>query len=173
MDTFHFTNIAPQHNDFNTKTWNDLEDHMLDNANVHNLKLSVFTGPVFSSRDREYRDVLLPQQYWKVVVMATEDEELRATAYMLSQSGLIEEFERVFTFGAFRTYQVEVAGIERLTELDFGNLRNVDPMRREAREARARRILEGQEALTIFGEPIRPDDGNVRVLERIEDIVFN
>ena len=31
-DTFHFTNSCPQHKDLNQKTWNDLEDYVLQNA---------------------------------------------------------------------------------------------------------------------------------------------
>jgi endonuclease G len=54
-DTFHYTNSCPQHKDLNQKTWNDLEDYVLLNAGKHQLKLNVFTGPVFRRRSG-YRD---------------------------------------------------------------------------------------------------------------------
>ncbi|MCL5997889.1 MAG: DNA/RNA non-specific endonuclease, partial [Chloroflexi bacterium] len=70
-DTFHLTNCAPQHKLFNRNksTWAGLEDYILSNAIATNLKVSVFTGPVFGDGDPEYRGVKLPQQYWKVVVI--------------------------------------------------------------------------------------------------------
>ncbi|MDQ3707343.1 MAG: DNA/RNA non-specific endonuclease [Chloroflexota bacterium] len=126
-DTFHYTNATPQHKDLNQKTWNDLEDHILDNAGAHKLKVTVFTGPVFSDGDPEYRSFLLPRQFWKVVVIVKEDDrKLSATGYILSQQDLLSHLE--FAFGQFRTYQVPVAQIEDLTGLDFGNLRTFDPL---------------------------------------------
>lgn len=171
-DTFHFTNATPQHKDFNQKTWNDLENYILDNAGAFDLKISVFTGPVFREDDKVYRSVKIPQQYWKIVVMVNDRRKLLATGYMISQSDLIENLERVFTFGAFRTYQVEIAKIEELTGLDFGDLRNFDPMREEARRERAEGIHEGRE-INRRGERVSPDNGFFRVLERLEDIVLN
>lgn len=87
-DTFHYTNASPQHEGLNQVTWNDLEDYLLDNAEAHELKISVFTGPVFRPGDRSYRDIELPEEFWKVVVMARPDGNNRlvphATAYLLS-----------------------------------------------------------------------------------------
>jgi len=39
---------------------------------------------------------------------------------------LIEDLK--FTFGEYKTYQVPIKKIELLTKLDFGNLRNFDPL---------------------------------------------
>jgi endonuclease G len=50
-DTFHFSNCSPQHKNLNQKTWSDLEDYILRNADVHDLKVNVFTGPVFNQND--------------------------------------------------------------------------------------------------------------------------
>ncbi len=125
-DTFHYTNSSPQHKDFNQKVWNDLEEYILDNAGAHELKITVFTGPIFRADDRAYRGTLLPREFWKVVVMVKEETgELSATAYMLSQANLLTDLE--FVFGQFRTYQVPVTHVEKLTGLKFGKLRNFDP----------------------------------------------
>ena len=130
-DTFHFTNCSPQHAKFNQgKTlWAGLEDYILKNADLEDLKVSVFTGPVFDESDREYRNVRLPSSYWKVVAIVKAGGALSATAYLLSQSGLIADLEEAFTYGAYRTYQVPVSRIEELTTLDFGPLRDADPLR--------------------------------------------
>ncbi|MEO8286269.1 MAG: DNA/RNA non-specific endonuclease [Chloroflexota bacterium] len=130
-DTFHFTNACPQHKDFNQKTWNDLEDYVLDNAGAHNLKIMVFTGPVFQDADPPYRGIKLPQEFWKVVVMVrASDMKLSATAYMLSQKNLISDL-REFVFGQFKTYQLPIRQLETLTGLNFGKLHTYDPLDRQ------------------------------------------
>jgi endonuclease G, mitochondrial len=126
-DTFHFTNACPQHKDLNQKEWSELEDYVLDNAGAHGLKVSVFTGPVFGKRDRPYRGVRLPEQFWKVVAFVDErGGKLCATAYVLSQTDFLTNL--VFVYGQFRTYQVPVTLVEQLTGLDFGVLKEGDPL---------------------------------------------
>jgi endonuclease G len=128
-DTFHFTNCTPQHKDFNQnqQTWAGLEDYVLDHADAEDFKVSVFTGPVFSNGDPDYRGYKLPRQFWKVVVMVRPGGKLSATAYLLSQASLIKNLDEAFVFGAYKTYQVAVKKIEGLTGLNFGNLRTFDP----------------------------------------------
>jgi len=139
-DTFHFTNCAPQHSGFNQSplTWHGLEDHILNNASSHELKVSVFTGPVLADDDPVYRGVALPRRYWKVVVTIREDGSPSVTAYLLSQEQLIDDLAaEVFTFGAYRTFQVPVLEIEGLTGLGFGDeLRAADPLIQRAAAAR-------------------------------------
>ena len=126
-DTFHFTNAAPQHKHLNRRTWLSLEDYILNNADNHDLKVSGFTGPVFRADDMTYRGVYrLPAEFWKVVVMVKPGRELSATAYLQTQKNLLEDLE--FAYGAYKTYQVPVARIEAITGLDFGPLRDHDPL---------------------------------------------
>ncbi|WP_206784691.1 DNA/RNA non-specific endonuclease [Amycolatopsis sp. MtRt-6] len=131
-DTFHFTNCSPQHKDFNQNktTWAGLEDYVLNNADNHDLKVSVLTGPVLAADDDQYRGVQLPRQFWKVVAMVRKDGTLSATAYLLSQAELIEGLEAAteFNYGAYRTYQVPVHRIADLTGLSFGDLPAADPL---------------------------------------------
>ncbi|QDY44796.1 endonuclease [Planococcus glaciei] len=124
--TFHFTNCAPQHKNFNQKTWLDLENYLLDNAGDYGLKVTVFTGPVFRDSDVAYRGCQIPSQFWKVAVLRKEDGSLSATAYLQSQENLLGDLE--FVYGDFQTYQVPVTQIEELTGLGFGELRNFDPL---------------------------------------------
>lgn len=138
-DTFHFTNCIPQHRRFNRESslWAGLEDYILDNTDNRDLRVSVFTGPVFDeANDIRYRGLRLPLQFWKVVVMVRENGRLSATGYLLSQESLLRGMNREalrpspesFEFGAYRTYQVPVGRIERLTGLDFGALPGSDPL---------------------------------------------
>lgn len=131
-DTFHFTNCAPQHEQFNrnASTWAGLEDYILENAENEGFKVSVFSGPVFADDDEDYHGVKLPRQFWKVVTMAKTPGLLSATAYLLSQESLIDGMEAAvaFSYGAYETFQVQVGEIERLTGLSFGSLSEFDPL---------------------------------------------
>ena len=128
-DTFHFTNCSPQHKNLNQKTWLELEDYILKNADVYDLKVNVFTGPVFNNNDLIYRGkYLIPSEFWKVVTIIKNDDKksISSTAYLQTQKQLIENLK--FIFGEFKTYQVQIKKIESLTALDFGDLRNFDPL---------------------------------------------
>jgi endonuclease G, mitochondrial len=148
-DTFHFTNCSPQHKDFNQNqtTWAGLEDYILENAIAHDLRVSVFTGPVLSPQDPQYRGVQLPRQYWKVVAMVKDDGAISATAYLLSQGSLLQGLEEEFSFGAYRTYQASIRTVEELTGLEFGDLKEADPA--EAVEALGREALGVREISTL------------------------
>jgi endonuclease G, mitochondrial len=125
-DTFHFTNCAPQHSKLNQKNWLDLENYILNNAENSNLKVTVFTGPVFRVDDIIYRGVQIPAEFWKIAVIVKKDGNLSATAYLQTQKNLIENLE--FAYGEYKTYQVPISKIETLTGLDFEDLRDHDPI---------------------------------------------
>ena len=124
-DTFHYSNAAPQHERLNQRDWVGLEEYLLDALGDENLKASVFTGPLFSECDREYRGVQIPEAFWKVVALLAEDDNVRVTAYLLGQANFLPDIE--FAFGDYKTYQTSVAKIEELTDLDFGDLKQLDP----------------------------------------------
>ena len=146
IDTFHYTNAAPQHARLNQRTWLALEDYLLDSAIENNLRITVFTGPVFRDSDATYRnDYRIPQEFWKVVAMVTPSVKLHATGYRLSHRELVGDLE--FLFGEFRTYQVAIATIEGLTGLTFGRLSDFDPMGQT--EAAPVRVINGVEDLSL------------------------
>lgn len=145
-DTFHYTNAAPQHKDFNQKTWLQLEDYVLDNADVANLKVSVFTGPIFKEDDLVYRGLKLPREFWKIVVIVNAATgKLSATAYILSQASLLPGVE--FVYGQFKTYQVPIKYVESKTGLKFGKLPTYDPKGKE--EALPVHVVSGPEDLVL------------------------
>ena len=126
-DTFHFSNCSPQHKNLNQKTWLGLEDYILKNADVHDLKVNVFTGPVFNKNDLVYRGkYLVPSEFWKVVTIIKNDNTMSSTAYLQTQKQLITDLK--FVFGEYKTYQILITKIESLTGLNFGNLRDSDPI---------------------------------------------
>ena len=126
-DTFYWTNCTPQHEKFNPRSWLRLEEYVLDNAINHDLKVSVFTGPVFRHRDKRYRGHQIPQDYWKILTfMNMKKGRLSATSYLLSQSEFMDDLE--FAYGAYKTYQVPIQKIINLTNIDFDYLKQYDPL---------------------------------------------
>jgi endonuclease G, mitochondrial len=140
-DSFFYTNIAPQHASINQGVWSDLEDFVLDNTRIHDLKIAVLTGCVFRPDDRPYRGFQLPEDFWKVLALVNEDtSQLSVTGYIVSQRNLVDDIQE-FVFGAFRTFQVSVRTIEEQTGLSFGDLSLFDPFRSmESLGFRARRL---------------------------------
>jgi endonuclease G len=145
-DTFHFTNATPQHHEFNAgeTLWLGLEDYVLDNAENHELAISVFTGPVLAADDDAYRGVQLPRQFWKVVAMVKASGQLSVTGYLLSQAALIAELpgeEEEFNYGAYRTFQVPVRKIAGLTGLGMAPHIAGDPLERREPAPPPRELL--------------------------------
>lgn len=125
-ETFFYTNCAPQHKSLNRDIWLDLEDYILRNVNKRDMKVSVFNGPVFSEHDMFYKGVQIPESFWKVVV-SNNGNGIHATAYILSQKKWLTDLE--FVFGPYRTYQVPVSLVEKLSHLSFGpDITQNDPL---------------------------------------------
>jgi endonuclease G len=162
LDTFHYTNIAPQHDAFNRKNlhqgddprgldvalWGQLEKHILEQTMfTTKFAAQIFSGPLLDEGDPvldAYPEIPYPVRYWKVLAALDSDGKLSATAFLLDQSDVIGRFglDEAAPFGAFKTYQVRVAQIERLTGLTFtsgqgASLSKVDPL--ESASVRRRR----------------------------------
>ena len=150
VDTFHYTNAAPQHSEMNQgkELWLGLEDYILESARTSGFKACVFTGPVNRDDDREIKPgVLVPREFWKLVVMVNaERKSLHATAYLLSQGDLIRdllekrdrtEANEGFVFGPYRTFQIAVSDLADATGYDLSAYVDADPLAaaERAREA--------------------------------------
>ncbi|MBN9213498.1 MAG: hypothetical protein ABS62_05705 [Microbacterium sp. SCN 70-200] len=88
-DSFYFTNITPQLNDFNQASrgglWGRLEDDLLAEARLTEQRISVFGGPLLTDADPVYRDAGIPTAYWKMFVYRI-DGELRLQGFLLRQN---------------------------------------------------------------------------------------
>ncbi|WP_440710240.1 DNA/RNA non-specific endonuclease [Herbiconiux sp. YIM B11900] len=137
-DTFAYTNAAPQAAEFNQskELWNGLEDHVLAYAQAGQLKLSVFTGPVFDPSDQVYRGIRIPQWFWKVAAWYDVGRDrLAAAGFLLEQTVQLSEIDLESAAGArapapdataalgpFRTFQLPVADIVHSTGLAMPEL---------------------------------------------------
>ena len=127
-DTFHATNAVPQIQPFNAGIWNNLEDYALQNARQDDMRICVFTGPIFAEDDPVYFDVAVPVRFWKIIAFIHDQTgKLCATGYTMSQRDFLPGAE--FVYGRFQTYQNSIAEIEGLTGLSFGELAQSDPFR--------------------------------------------
>jgi endonuclease G len=144
-DTFHFTNCTPQFWVFNeqAKYWAGIEDYVLDNSRAEHERVTVFTGPVFTNDDPNYRYVKVPKQFWKILVRVENDIVL-ATALLADQSSLFgklpEGIERFDDTSKISQYQTSVKVIEKITGLDFGSLRDSDTFQPGHGESLGKRI---------------------------------
>lgn len=157
-DTFHFTNCTPQVGAFNSgrSLWQGIENHVLDNARVDDLRVCVFTGPVLAVDDPPYRqDVFpgfrVPLRFWKVAVWE-DGGELAALALLADQAPVLREIpegaEDLGDVEELEEFIATVPWIEEMTGLDFGEaVRSADLHEevgpeavREARRVAPRRV---------------------------------
>lgn len=118
-DSFFYTNITPQMDDFNQSSknglWGELEDAVFADVDVDDLKVSVFGGPVFQDDDRTFRGVKIPREFWKVITF-TEQGTLKAKAFLLTQN--LDQIEAL-ELDEFRVFQVTLGELEGRTQLLF------------------------------------------------------
>jgi endonuclease G len=142
MDTFHFTNAAPQVQAYNDSDWGDLEDYLLDKAQGTEKKLTVFTGPIyreddpFYGRKREGGPWQIPLSFWKIAVLQKTDTQIAAAAFIVGQTEYVEKLYEAKVFSGLKPYTVDemrsrkiqttISAIEDETGLDFSGLRRYD-----------------------------------------------
>jgi len=142
MDTFHFTNAAPQVQAYNDSDWGNLEDYLLDKAQGTEKKLTVFTGPIyreddpFYGRKREGGPWQIPLSFWKIAVLQKTDTQIAAAAFIVGQTEYVEKLYEAKVFSGLKPYTVDemrsrkiqttISAIEDETGLDFSGLRRYD-----------------------------------------------
>jgi endonuclease G len=133
-DSMHVTNVTPQMQAFNSPIWLALEDYALQHAREDDMKISVFTGPFFGTKDPVMYGVRVPLAFWKIIAFIHDETgKLCATGYRMSQESILE-LEEEFVFGAFTspqlhvTTQVPIRSIEAGSGISFGKLAGFDPL---------------------------------------------
>jgi endonuclease G, mitochondrial len=171
-DTCHWTNCTPQHKRFNQnrQLWQGIERHILEDAIVNDhFSAQVITGPILEEDDPVYEKfpkIQYPARFWKVVAALTARNKLFATAYILDQTDVIAQFGlkegAAIPFTAFKTFQVKIAEVERLTGLTFSagagpntkSLSELDPLAKAgAGRRRPRPGRSGFEEAAAAGAP--------------------
>jgi endonuclease G, mitochondrial len=184
VDTFHYTNAAPQAARFNQgdRLWLGLETYLLEHAATYDQRLVVFTGPVLAPDDPRYRGVQIPLRFFKVAVFRVSDTPseaatgdagaphpagLAATGYLLDQTPQVDDLDDVLAraevvgdappLGPFRTFQVPIRDLAELTGLDLTQTSAFDVYR--ATDATAQDLTVGWRALSGYGDIVLPQHG--------------
>jgi endonuclease G len=149
-ESFFYTNIAPQHQAFNQSKlgglWGRLENAILSEVNVEDLRISVMAGPIFKDDDPEHRDVPIPRSYWKLVAYRDDDDsQFQIRAYILTQRNLLQDIEAL-ELDPFRMFQVSLDKLREETGLNFSSLRRFDTLstgrRAEALDVGVREVVD-------------------------------
>lgn len=134
-DSFCFTNITPQMDNFNQsgragslepgpqgappQSWGLLENAVLDLEGLQDRRVSVVGGPVFREDDPRRYGLQIPLSFWKLVHYVVEGE-LRHRAFVLTQRLEADRPLRTLDYlDEFRTYQVSLLDLQSLTGLSF------------------------------------------------------
>ncbi len=108
-EALYFTNISPQKQQFNRKTWNNLEtavNRLVENNN----QAWIITGPYFDE-NRQFisKRVEVPDGFYKIVVLDT-DKGFYPVAFILKMDDTGMDIEK---------YTVSIDSVESLTGIDF------------------------------------------------------
>lgn len=142
QDTFHYANAAPQFQAYNNVDWGDLEDYILDRAQTHEKRMTIFQGPVFRKndpqygREREGGPWRIPLTFWKIAVLQKQSDTVVAAAFMNGQTQYVKALYEAKVFKALSPYTIQelrsnkiqttIETIEEETGLDFSAIRPFD-----------------------------------------------
>jgi len=125
-DSFCWANIVLQDKKLNQGVWNEIEDWMTEIKENESKKLSIFTGPIFTTTDQEYcgtgREltcgIQIPAGFWKVVFFVNSSKELHSAAFIVKQD---ERWSDPIggRLKALENYQVPLRTISNLTDILF------------------------------------------------------
>ncbi|KAB1155309.1 trypsin-like serine protease [Tenacibaculum aiptasiae] len=132
------TNACPQVPELNRSNrggiWGKLEKLVLEygakKENGKTGKISVFNGPIFKNTDPIYKGVKIPMEYFKIVIWLSDNDEIKATAFKLSQADLVGniDFEDlgIDQDVKFKEYQCSLSELQKLTNIDFEDIKEFD-----------------------------------------------
>ncbi|MEM7103360.1 MAG: DNA/RNA non-specific endonuclease [Bacteroidota bacterium] len=140
------TNACPQVPELNRSSrkglWGQLEKIILEKGAEEETgktgKISVFSGPIFNDADPIFRGIKIPMAFYKVILWISDDGKLKATAFKLSQSKLVEEidFEDIGVDQdiKFKEYQISLKDLQKETQIDFSDMVPFDTFKGRKRE---------------------------------------
>jgi len=110
-ESYFYSNMTPQHPDFNRGTWAELESYIRDYAIENQVDLYVVTGPILNDElpkvERSVNGMSLPAYHYKVVL---DMENGRAIGFLMPNEACEKSIE---------AYSVSIDEVEERTGLDF------------------------------------------------------
>ncbi len=129
------TNACPQVPSLNRSNksglWGILEKIVLEKGAKREGQttndISVINGPIFKDTDRQFRGIQIPMEFFKIILWLTSDGKLKATAFKLSQSNLVDaiDFDEDLNIDKniqIKAFQCSIKLLEELTHLDFSKI---------------------------------------------------
>lgn len=149
--TCFYSNACPQVPGLNRAPgiWGKLEKAVLEKGvkkqtDSDEIKMSVFNGPIFNKKtDRIFRGVRTPMEFFKIIVWLDDEDNLKATAFKLSQKLLLKDIDfdesllldiealDIDKVVEFKNYQCTIKSISEATEIDFKGLEKYDTFKSE------------------------------------------
>lgn len=103
-----------------------MENAVLDEVDVTDLRVSVIGGPIFGEDDPEHRGVKIPRAFWKLIAYRdADDDQFKVRAYVLTQDDLLYDIEAL-ELDPFRLFQVSLDKLREKSGLDFSALDDFD-----------------------------------------------
>ena len=144
--TCFYSNACPQVPGLNRAPgiWGKLEKAVLEKGvkkqtDSDEIKMSVFNGPIFNKEtDKIFRGVRTPMDFFKIIVWLDDEDNLKATAFKLSQKLLLGDIDfdesllldiealDIDKVVEFKNYQCSIKSISEATEIDFKGLEKYD-----------------------------------------------
>ena len=133
-----YTNACPQVAKINQSSrkglWGILEKVVLETGaeaeQGKTAKISVFNGPIFKDTDPVFRGIQVPLDFYKIVLWLTDNGNLKATAFKLSQVALVDDidFEQLDLDQntEFKEFQCSIKSLQSETGINFSKLLSFD-----------------------------------------------
>ena len=165
--TCFYTNACPQVGALNRAggLWGKLEKAVLERGvkkqeDKPEARMTVFNGPIFNKeKDRPFKGIPVPMEYFKIVLWLNDDGQLKATAFKLSQEtkvgnikfdemmSLEEEALDIDKNVAFKEYQLSIKSLSGLTNIDFRHLEPFDTFK--TNNGNEENLLENLESIAL------------------------
>ncbi len=164
--TCFYTNACPQVVALNRAggLWGKLEKAVLEKGvkdeQGRQARMTVFNGPIFNEeKDRIFKGVKIPMEYYKIIVWLTDDNKLRATAFKLSQETLVDDirFDESMRIDeealdidkdlVFKHFQCSIKKLGKLTHIDFKHLEPFDTF--VPNNGREEMLIENTESISL------------------------
>ncbi len=122
-DSCAYTNACMQHKNFNEDEWRAVESLVAKFRLAD--RLSVMTGPVFTTTDRyytkEFEDypVRIPSAFWKIIVYVDRQQRISTQAYLFFQDLPSVKSSRARSRLRIKDLQVTTTEISQWTGLEF------------------------------------------------------
>jgi endonuclease G, mitochondrial len=164
--TCFYTNACPQVAGLNRAggLWGQLEKAVLEQGikkeKAKQARMTVFNGPIFDEeKDRIFKGVKIPMQFYKIILWLTDAGKLKATAFKLSQETLVTDikFDESMRLDqealdidqdvVFKSSQCTVKSLSDLTHIDFKSLEKYDTFK--ASHGGAETVIKNTESMVL------------------------